>query len=256
MSRANATVRAKRTGRMTKDKFGFSMPVDAPSYVRPPSVLKNVESVIITYETDSDAAADLLPAADELELPDITTARIVCVQMPHTPWGAYDEVYQLIDCTWEGKPCIFPVRLLVNSDVGMMIGRELWGNPKKFGIVEFRRESNIIQCIGERPRGTRLVTALMQCEQSVEVEVAMVDVLGFRVIPNPEKTDEFSIAELLINPQHVTTHLAYKGRSNLTFDTQSNLDPWYRLPVKEIVDSIYTITDIRVSPTAKIVKKF
>lgn len=141
------------------------MPSDAPTYTNPPALMRNVESFTISYETDVDAALELLPAAEGLELADPVTARMIFATMPCTPWGAYNEIYQMLDCLWQGKPIIFPVRLLVDNEVALTIGRELWGNPKKFGHVEFSRDSNIIQCTGDRPKGHRVCSGLMQLER-------------------------------------------------------------------------------------------
>lgn len=243
-------------GRLTRDKFGFSMPADAESYKRPPSYMRDMESVIITYETDEEMALDLLPEADELRLCYPVTAKLMFVRMPYTSWGSYNECYQALDCTWDGRPCMYPVRLLVDSDIGMMIGRELWGNPKKFGTIEFSRESNIIQCVGERPRGNRICTGLVRLDQPIDIPPVDVDVLGFRVIPNPENLDEFSIAELLMNRLHVVTKSAWSGDGSLIYNCESKLDPWYKLPVRKIVSCVHTISDVDTSPTSKIIKKY
>ena len=50
-------------GKLTKDKFGFSMPVDSPLYGRLPVLYKDVSMLIYEYVTSADAAAALLPAA-------------------------------------------------------------------------------------------------------------------------------------------------------------------------------------------------
>jgi len=48
-------------GRLTKDKFGYDMPVDAPLFAKPPIYYKYAETISVTYETDAEAALDLLP---------------------------------------------------------------------------------------------------------------------------------------------------------------------------------------------------
>jgi len=243
-------------GRLTKDKFGFSMPVDAPTYLKPPALMREMESITIAYETDRDAALALLPEADGLELVEKVTARMVFARMPYTPWGAYSEVYQMLDCLWQGEPFIYPVRLLVDNEVALTIGRELWGNPKKFGHIEFSRDSNIIQCTGDRPKGHRICSGLMQLEQPLELQPAETKVLGFRVIPNPENPGEPSLAELVMNTLYVRPIQAWTGSSSLSFPVTSELDPWYKLPVNRLLDAVYTISDMETSPSGKILKRF
>lgn len=245
-------------GTLRLEDFGFSMPVDAPTYTKPPAVMRDIETISIDYETDAEAAAKLVPAVEGLEIPEPVIARIVFVRFARSPWGGYSEIYQLINCTWQGKPCIFPVRLLVDgNDVGTLVGRELWGNAKKFGHVEFTKESNIIQCTGERPRGSRIVTGLIQPERMLDVSGEdTVDVLGFRVIPNPEDPSKPSLAELLMNTLHVTPIEVWEGPCSLSFTAMSELDPWHKLPIKALGPAIYSFTHMTTSENAKIIWRF
>lgn len=243
-------------GKLRVEDFGFSMPVDAPTYPTPPAPMRDIETIRIDYETDPEAAARLVPDVEGLEIPEPVTATIVFVRFARSPWGGYNEIYQVINCTWQGKPCIFPVRLLVDgNEVGTLVGRELWGNPKKFGHVEFTKESNIIQCTGDRPRGSRIVTGLIQLERMVEATEDRFDVLGFRVIPNPEDPTKPSLAELIINPQRVTPIEVWEGQGSISFTAMSELDPWHKLPVKALGKAVYSLTHMTTAETAKIVKR-
>src|SRR3972149_834196 len=56
-------------GRLGKDRFGYSMPVDAPLYQRPPFYYRDARALTIMYETDAESAQDLLPEGLELPLP-------------------------------------------------------------------------------------------------------------------------------------------------------------------------------------------
>ena len=61
-----------REGRLTKDKFGYGMPVDAPLYAKPPIYYQDIRTISITYETDPDGALDMLP--EGLMLPEPVAA--------------------------------------------------------------------------------------------------------------------------------------------------------------------------------------
>ncbi len=65
-------------GRLTKEHFAFTMPVDAPLYQQPPFYYKDVQLALFEYETDAEAAASLLPAP--LELTDTPTAALALVE--------------------------------------------------------------------------------------------------------------------------------------------------------------------------------
>ncbi len=59
----------QRQGTLTPEHFGYSMPVDAPLYPAPPLRFQDAQFVVLTYETDADAAAAVLPAGLTLPLP-------------------------------------------------------------------------------------------------------------------------------------------------------------------------------------------
>lgn len=243
-------------GRLTKDKFGFGMPVDQPLYPRPPVYYRDMETITISYETDEDAALDLLPAADGLELAQPATARVVVARMPFTTFGSYEEAYQLVDCLWQGEPCIYPVRILLNQESALAAGRELWGNPKKFGHIEWTSESELLQGTAERPKGSNICTVIMRPERPVELPPYEMRVMGLRVIPSPEQDAEPSLAELVLNTCEVRPQQAWSGQGTISFGVNSLLDPWHTLPVKEVKDCLFARADMDVVPRAKIVKRF
>lgn len=245
-----------KRGKLNKETFGFSMPVDAPLYPKPPVYYRDMESFTIAYETDEDAALALLPYAEELELVYPVTARIVVAHMPFTTYGAYEEAYQLLDCLWEGKPCIYPVRIFLNNESALAAGRELWGNPKKLGHVEWSDESELKQGAIDRPKGSRICTALMKPERPVELAPYDFDVIGLRVIPSPELDAAPSVAELVMNTCRVTPKQAWTGPGSVSFGILSELDPWHKLPVRKVKEAIYVVSDMDVAPGARIVKKY
>ncbi len=129
-------------GRLTKDKFGYGMPVDAPLYARPPIYYKNAETIGIVYETDPDAALDLLP--EGLMLPDVATASLLFIRYPWSTLGPYEETILGVSCLWNGEPRLYIAHIVVNSDIPQAAGREIWGYPKKMSTITIEREGDII----------------------------------------------------------------------------------------------------------------
>jgi acetoacetate decarboxylase len=70
-------------GRLTLDKMGYSMPVDAPAYQAPPFHYRNAQAISIKFETDLDAALDALSAP--LELIEPATANLSFYWYPPSP---------------------------------------------------------------------------------------------------------------------------------------------------------------------------
>jgi acetoacetate decarboxylase len=85
-------------GRLTKDKFGYSLPAGAPLYAKPAIYYKNVEAIGITYETDTEAALDLL--LEGLVLPEPAPASLLFIRYPWSTLGPYEEAILGISCLW------------------------------------------------------------------------------------------------------------------------------------------------------------
>ena len=75
----------ENTGKLSKKGFGYSGPVDAPLFQTPPFYYREVESMIILYETEAEAASALLPDGLELALP--ATVNVTVFRAPFTTLG-------------------------------------------------------------------------------------------------------------------------------------------------------------------------
>jgi len=88
-------------GRLTLDKMGYSMPVDAPAYQAPPYHYRNAQAISIKFETDLDSALDALPAP--LELIEPATANLSFYWYPFTTFGPYHVAILRLYARHEGK---------------------------------------------------------------------------------------------------------------------------------------------------------
>ena len=92
-------------GKLSKDRLGYSLPVDAPLYQRLPIYYKHVSMLLFDYVTDAEDAANLLPTA--LELVDPPTVTLVFAEYPWSTLGPYNEVAQALKCTYRGQPVYY-----------------------------------------------------------------------------------------------------------------------------------------------------
>src|SRR5437868_5741371 len=111
-----------KQGTLTKDQFGYSLPVDAPLYGPLPVLYKDVSMMIYEYVTDADAAAALLPA--QLELIDPPMALFLFAEYKWSTLGPYNETAQALLCTYKGQLVSYAVRLHVTNDAALTMGRE------------------------------------------------------------------------------------------------------------------------------------
>ena len=99
------------------------MPVDAPLYHKPPIHYRHVQTIAVMYETDREAALDLLPEGLMLVEPAIAT--LLFIRYPYSTLGPYEEAILGISCTWDGEPRFYIPHIVVNSDVPQVAGREI-----------------------------------------------------------------------------------------------------------------------------------
>ena len=252
---ATATQPSRLEGRLDREHFGASMPVDAPYYQSPPFYYRNARAMTVSYETDADAAADLLPKGVELPLP--AQALLMVVHYPSSTFGPYNEAILGIQCEWEGVGHVYVAHIVVDTVPPMVGGREIWGYPKKLAAIELEEDSELLYGAVERPMGVRLVTATMRRERPLEMEEGVgINALSLRVIPSAEADKPPSVAELIQVPStDRKTHEAWSGPATLSYDAGSTLDPWHSLPVRQLLGAVYSVYDFTL-PHGRVLRSY
>lgn len=242
-------------GRLTTDRFGFSMPVDAPLYPKPPIVYKNVDAIQITYETEEEAALDSLPQGLELISP--ATVIIFIVRYGFSTIGPYNEAIQMLLCQFEDRMGVYVSKILLDSAVGMAAGREIWGFPKKLASIEFSNKGEAVVGTVERPAGNRLCTATMKLEAPVDPsQLPALPLFNLRVIPHPEEGHPPSLVQLIEVIAPFTYSEVWQGPGSLQFDTVSPVDLWHKLPVKQVNTAHYIHNSEFQLPFGRVIKTY
>lgn len=247
-------------GAMTPDKFGFTMPVSNPPIDRPPYYFRNIESMTFVYETPTEAAAALLP--EGLMLPETTSlAQVTFNKFHFSTVGCYNEAIFGINCFWDGEPVVYYDTILVDNEVGLITGREPYGFAKLFANITFERENNLIIGTAERPAGKRLVTGVMRPRDFLEPGPS-VPAVTLKVIPSPEEGAPPEVCELVMlrTEKNVVKgsdgrYEAFTGPGNVTFDSESVINPCFRLPVQAMVRSSWGYYNFTL-PYGKILKRY
>ena len=176
------------------------------------STTRDARVVAISYETDADAAAALLPAGVILPLPAV--AFVLIAEYRWSTFGPYNEAILGINCEWEGERHAYLAHLVTDSVPPLVGGRELWGYPKKIAQIRSVQEQEVIQSSVERPAGTRLLGASMRPERPLTIDGRRLprNALAARVIPSVEAGAPPSIAELVQTPNSErVVHEAWTG---------------------------------------------
>jgi acetoacetate decarboxylase len=102
-------------------------------------------------------------------------------------------------------------------------------------------EGDIIWGKMERPAGHLICSAGMKPEIPVEEPPAAVSGgLSLRIIPSPEEGAPPSLAELIEVPQRNNVPLeTWTGPGWAVFHSNSGIDPWHKLPIKQVLGASY-----------------
>ena len=100
-------------GKLTKDKMGWAMPVDAPAYGPPPGYFKQARFIRFDYETDAESASEIIP--EQLTLTDPATAAVMFVEYPWSTAGYYREAFLGVNVTYNDEKLFYACYLMLTK---------------------------------------------------------------------------------------------------------------------------------------------
>ena len=231
-------------------KNAFAMPLNNPSYPRPPYKFYNREFVVITYRTDPEVLRALVP--EPLEVVG-DTVNYEFIRMPDsTGFGDYTETGQVIPVRFKDKDgqvqeggYVHAMYLDDNSPIAG--GREIWGFPKKLASPKLETDKDTL--IGTLDYGpVRVATGTMgykHRELDIAEQKRRLELPNFllKIIPHVDgKTAR--ICELSRNYMiDVDMKGAWTGPASLELAHHA-LAPVAELPVLEIVEARHIIADL------------
>ena len=123
-------------------RTAYSMPLTNPSFPRGPYRFFNREYFIITYRTDPDALAAVVPEPLEVTEP---VVKYEFIRMPDsTGFGDYTETGQVIPVRFKGEEGVYVHSMYLDDEGPIAGGRELWGFPKKLASPKIAVESDVL----------------------------------------------------------------------------------------------------------------
>src|ERR1700680_2125089 len=135
-------------------KTAYSMPLTNPAFPPGPYRFFNREYFVITYRTDPQALAAVVP--EPLEITD-SVVKYEFIRMPDsTGFGDYTETGALIPVRLNGKDGAYPHAMYLDDEGPIADGRELWGFPKKLARPKIEVESDVL--VGTLHYGSGLFT--------------------------------------------------------------------------------------------------
>jgi acetoacetate decarboxylase len=222
----------------------FAMPLTSPAFSKGPYRFVDREFLIISYRTDREALAAVVPEPLTFDEPIVNYEFI---RMPNsTGFGDYTETGQVIPVKYKGKAGTYSHAMYLNDGPPILGGRELWGFPKKFGQPSLAVDKDTL--IGTLDYGpVRVATGTMGFKYNaldpkpIEAALAKPNYL-LKIIPHVDGTPR--ICELVdYRLEDVVLKGAWSGPASLELRPHA-LAPVADLPVREIISATHIVADI------------
>ncbi len=222
----------------------FAMPLTSPAFPPGPYRFVNREFLIISYRTDPDALAAVIPAPLEMTDP---VVKFEFIRMPDsTGFGDYTEAGQVIPVRYRGEAGGYVHAMFLDCEPPIAAGREIWGFPKKLASPELRVDKDTLE--GVLRYGTvKVASATMGYKHR---ELAHDRILAALTAPNfllkiiPHVDGTLRICELVrYYCEEVTVKGAWEGPAALELFEHA-LAPVASLPVREVLSGVHILSDL------------
>jgi acetoacetate decarboxylase len=222
----------------------FAMPLTSPSYPRGPYRFVDREFLVISYRTDPQALAAVVP---EPLRPADDVVRFEFIRMPDsTGFGDYTESGQVIPVTFEGRSGVYVHSMYLDDDAPIAGGREIWGFPKKLGSPALRVDKDTL--LGTLDYGAvRIATGTMGYKHRAADRDAVLRSLAqpnwlLKIMPDVDCSPR--VCELVeYRLEDLTLKGAWEGPAALQLFEHA-LAPVARLPALQVLGGLHLRTDL------------
>jgi acetoacetate decarboxylase len=230
----------------------YSTPREAPLVPEFPIGYRNVSVLTACYRTDADAIDALLPA------PLRRVSDVVMVHVYDMPdvdhMGAVRECNVMVGAALEGDDRVvggYTTALYIDSDVGLAVGREVHGQPKKLAQPRLEHRGDLTVGSVER-NGIEILTATRASKQrraelgELAEHFEFAENLNYKAIPQIDGSPAIAqITARRLSELHVHECWRSPGSVELRANVQA---PVYLLPVRASLDAFFWRADFTLVP--------
>ena len=222
----------------------FAMPLTSPAFPIGPYHFVDREYLIITYRTDPEALARVVPAP---LVPADALVKYEFINMPDsTGFGHYSESGQVIPVRFGREEGGYVHAMYLDDHPPIAAGRELWGFPKKLGEPELRVHKDTL--VGTLDYSDcRVATGTMGFKHKALDAAAVAASLAapsylLKIVPHVDGSPR--ICELVrYCMNEITVKGAWGGPGALDLHPHA-LAPVAALPVLEVVSAVHIVADL------------
>jgi acetoacetate decarboxylase len=225
--------------------------MDSPLVPDLPYEFREVLIVTACYRTDPEAIRRLVP-----EPLAVTSDRVLIhiYRMTDTDWfGSYNEsaVHVGVELSSANEKGAYSPYLFLDHDGAIAFGREVYGQPKKFGSPSIEVRQDLVVARVER-NGIDIITITMPYKveratiSDIRSHLEFVTNINLKVIPSADGT---SAIRQLTARELLDTRVHECWRSPVTVELRPNANaPVFRLPCLEPLEGFLWRCDFKLGP--------
>ena len=225
-------------------RTAYSMPLTNPSFPPGPYRFFNREYFIITYRTDPEALAAVVPEPLEVTEPIV---KYEFIRMPDsTGFGDYTETGQVIPVRYDGQAGGYVHAMYLDDEAPIAGGRELWGFPKKLASPALTVEKDTLLGVLRYGSVQVAVATMGYKHRALDLAAVKASLVApnflLKIVPHVDGTAR--VCELVrYYCEDVTVKGAWSGPAALQL-FQHALAPVAQLPVLEVLSGVHIVTDL------------
>ena len=217
----------------------------------------DAEILAVYFETKPEVVKRLLPPP--LKPAALPIGVTFVANYPRTNFGVtYSESALFLQAQFNGEEGAYCLAMPVTDDMALILGREVFGYPKKIGNIHLKRNGEEVEGWTER-HGVRFLEVRAKLTGTFNDEAAQkmmmenmasnLDVVAynFKYFPAPGR-DGFDYNPRLIREEvELRPKSLEMGEAELVFRS-SDHDPWGDVEIVRVLGAVYTIGDNRMLP--------
>jgi acetoacetate decarboxylase len=232
---------------MAKTRAGlpasFSMPEISGLYGRPPFEYRDARQLLIAFRTDPKVLRRLIPApltADGHGRMFATVSHFFT-----TGFGHYHEASVVGLASFRRRTVNYSLYLVLDNDIAIAGGREIWGFPKKLGRVALEERDGVLRGTAERGGITLIDCALKLAEfgRPQEITGGSAEYVCRKLLPSVSAKAPPEVCQLTSTTlTNIVVREVNKGPATLAF-AASPADHVADIPILEVTGGYWFRTD-------------